>query len=144
MYVLLGLDDVGSVDRMRAHVCLREARRIVNGFNDSVSEIAAVYDDSEDTASDPEAAISVDEAEGRQLTIAQNLYDQYLSLVTSVMIRAPMISEVQFDRYEQVILIPCHGISRRNMVQRSLREIFFAGAIGRLVIPALRAARPRM
>ena len=122
---------------MRAHVCLREARRIVDGFNDSVAEIAAWYDDSEDTASD-------DDAEGRQLTIAQNLYDQYLSLATSIMFRAPIISEVQFDGHEQVILIPCHGISRGNLVQWSRREMFFDGAIDKLVIPALRAARPRL
>ena len=122
---------------------MREARRIVDGFNDTVADIAAWLDGSDDTDGNPEAAISVDEAEGRQLTIAQNLYDQYLSLVTSIMIRAPMLSEVWVDRYEHAILIPCHGVARESLLLWCRREMFFR-AIGNLVVPALRTVRAIM
>ena len=37
---------------------------------------------------------------------ALNLYDEYLTLVSSALLNAPVLSELRFNEYEQVILVP--------------------------------------
>ena len=119
---------------------VHQVRRIVNDFDESVDEVVMFYDDSEDTDIDQEDATTFVEAEEEQLEVALTLYDEYVTLVSFVLLDAPILSELRFNECEQVILVPCRQVDRNDLVRWSERIRFFIGGLNDLVTAALAEA----
>ena len=98
------------------------------------------YYESEDTDIDQEEATTFVEAEEEQLEVALTLYDEYVTLVSSVLLNAPVLSELRFNEYEQVILVPCRQVDRDDLMRWSERDRFFIGGLNDLVTAALAEA----
>ena len=97
---------------------------IVSDYEESVEEFAPFYEDSGDSDSDQSAATTAAEAEERQLLVAQELYDDYATLVSSAVLSAPVLSELKFNEYEQVLFVPCSSVNRDGLMHRSERSRF--------------------
>ena len=117
-----------------------KVRRIVSDYDDSSAAIAHFYDSDQDTDSDQEAAITLVEAEEEQLEVALDLYDEYLTLLSSALLNAPVLSELRFNEYQQVIFVPCHQVNRDDLMRWSERDRFFLRGLDDLVVPALSGA----
>ena len=116
---------------------VHKVRRIVNDFDESVAEVAMFYDESEDTDVDQEEATTFVEAEEEQLEVALTLYDEYVTLVSSVLLNAPILSELRFNECEQVILDPCRQVDRNDLINWNERIRFFIVGLNDLVTAAL-------
>ena len=92
-----------------------------------------LYDEFEDTDFE-------EEEEQKQLEVAQTLYDEYKTLFSSVLLDAPILSELRFNECEQVILFPCHQVDRNDLVRWTERIRFFIGCLDDLVKAALSEA----
>ena len=108
---------------------------MVNDFDASRMSLFTrqLYNESEDTD------FEVEEEE-KQLEVAQTLYDEYKTLVSSVLLDAPILSELRFNECEQVILFPCHQVDRNDLVRWTERIRFFTGCLNDLVKAALSEA----
>ena len=71
---------------------------------------------------------------------ALNLYDECLTLVSSALLNAPVLSELRFNEYGQVILVLCHQVDRDDLTRWSEKASFFIRGLDDLVIPALAEA----
>ena len=116
---------------------VHKVRRIINDFDESVAEVAVFYDENEDTDMDQEEAATIVEMEEEKLVVALNLYDEYVTLVSSVLLNAPVLSELRFNEYEQVMLVPCRQVDRDDLMRWSERDRFFIGGLNDLVTAAL-------
>ena len=129
-------------------VCVRlpvcEARRIVNGFDESVAQIAQFYDSDVDSDEGATMTAAADQAEARQLEVAQELYDEYIAIASRALLDAPILSELRFCAYEQVLFLPCREVSRNDLSFWGRRRIFFVEEVEELIIPALAEALARM
>ena len=92
-----------------------------------------LYDEFEDTDFE-------EEEEQKQLEVALTLYDEYKTLVSSVLLDAPILSELRFNECEQVILFPCHQVNRNDLVHWTERIRFFMVCLNDIVKAALSEA----
>ena len=92
-----------------------------------------LYDEFEDTDFE-------EEEEQKQLEVALTLYDEYKTLVSSVLLDAPILSELRFNECEQVILFPCHQVNRNDLVRWTERIRFFIVCLNDIVKEALNEA----
>ena len=106
---------------------VHKVRRIINDFDESVAKVAVFYDDT----------TTFIEAEEEQLGVALTLYDEYATLVSVVLLSEPVLSELRFNEYEQVILVPCRQVDRDDLMRWSERDRFFIGGLNDLVTAAL-------
>ena len=108
---------------------------MVNDFDASSMSlfIRQLYNESEDT--DVE-----EEEEEQQLKVALTLYDEHVTLVSTVLLDTPILSELRFNGCEQVILFPCHQVDRNDLVHWHERTWFFIGCLNDLVKAALSEA----
>ena len=111
-----------------------KVRRIVYDFDESVGEIAMFYDESENTDIDHETE------EEEQLEVALALYDEYVTLVSSVLLNAPILSELRFNECKPVILVPRRQVDRNDLMRWSERIRFFIVGLDDIVTAALTEA----
>jgi hypothetical protein len=131
-----------------AHACVRpsvcQVRRIVSEYDDSVGSVAAFYDTDQDEAEEEAAADALVEAEEEHLEITLDLYDAYARAVSSALINAPVLNNVEFAGFEHVLLVPSHNVNPDDLVYWSERDRFFLRGLDDLVIPALSEALATM
>ena len=107
---------------------VRQVRRIVSEYNHSVATVAAQVSDMEE----------------EHLEITLDLYDAYERAVSSAMINAPVLFNVEFNGFEHVLLVPSHKVSPDDLVYWNERDRFFFRGLKDLVIPALSEALATM
>ena len=78
--------------------------------------------------------------EEKQLRLAVALYDEYVTLVSTVLLSAPILSELRFRECEQVILNPCRQVNRSGLIIWDERVRFFNAGLEDLVTAALTEA----
>ena len=118
---------------MRLSVC--QVRRIVSEYDHSVATVAASYDSDQDDDSD---------LEEEHHEISLDLHDAYERAMFSALINAPVLFNVGFNEYEQVLLVPSHNVNADDLVNWNERDRFFFRSLEDLVIPALSEALATM
>ena len=104
--------------RDRSYACIiKEARRVVAGYDETIDNFVAWLNESSESDSGSDEPSTRAQVEAQQLTIAQGLYDAYLFHVSYAVLRAPDLSVLQWGQYREVILRPCHEVSREVLVE---------------------------
>ena len=124
---------------MRLYVC--QVRRIVSEYYKSIATFAALYDADHDDDSD---LLEAEDDDSDLIIKAVDLLDAYERAVSSALINAPVLFNVGFNEYEQVLLVPSHNVNADDLVNWNERDNFFFGSLEDLVIPALSEALATM
>ena len=119
---------------MRLSVC--QVRRIVSEYHYSVDTVAASYDSDQD---DDSAVL-----EEEHLEITLDLYDAYERAVSSALITAPVLFNVEFNGFKHVLLFVWYNVNRDDLMYWTERDRFFLRGLDDLVIPALSEALATM
>ena len=82
----------------------------------------------------------MEDAENKHIGIAVSLYQSYLDSASSVLGSLPILSELKFGGYDNVVMLPCHQIEEDDMVMPRKRDEFFLSGIEGLVIAGLSSA----
>ena len=124
---------------MRLSVC--QVRRIVSEYDQSIATFAALYDPDQHDDSD---LLEAEEDDSDLIIKAVDLLDAYEHAVSSALINAPVLFNVGFNEYEQVLLVPSHNVNADDLVNWNERDRFFFRSLEDLVIPALSEALATM
>ena len=124
---------------MRLYVC--QVRRIVSEYYQSIATFAALYDADHDDNSD---LLEAEDDDSDLIIKAVDLLDAYERAVSSALINAPVLFNVGFNEYEQVLLVPSHNVNADDLVNWNERDRFFFRSLEDLVIPALSEALATM
>ena len=100
--------------------------------DDGVIEVVDSDDDSDQ--------VDREEAEGVHVSICFSLYDEYITFIGDALTKCPALSEVQYNGYCQVPLLPGHQVQREQMAMLYYQDKFFLHGLEDLVVPALRAS----
>ena len=122
---------------MRLSVC--QVRDIVDEYDYSVDTVAEFYDYNMDNQVTTELYETYVETEEEHLEISLDLYDAYTRAVSSTLINAPALSDLQYAEFGNVLLFASENVLRDDLMYWSERDRFFA-MLDDLVIPALTMA----
>ena len=122
---------------VRLSVC--QVRDIVDEYDYSVDTIAEFYESNMDNPVDRELYETYMETEEEHLDISMDLYDAYTEAVSITLNNAPVLNDLRYADFGNVLLFASENVLRDDLTSWSERDRFFS-MLDDLVIPALTMA----